>query len=524
MNRYKLLPWAVILAVVGCSTTSVDSRVPQAVLLAESTITAADIHGKVAFLASDELEGRDTPSRGLEIAAAWIADEFQRVGLEPGASDGWLQRYPFRLEGLDPAEARVEISSGATHALEYGSDFFAEPGSSVRHAVGVVYVGDPSALARGPEGGLRDRAVLVRLGALPEPARGGVRFDAATRANVNEALERARDAGAAAVVFVLDDRVTRQDIASLAETAATPARVLGGVGRDRLAAFYVHHQGALRMFRMAGLDGPELLRAHRSDQPIPLPGVTTRLAAPVTAFDDAQPPNVVGLLRGSDPVLRETYVVISAHMDHLGIGRPDATGDSIYNGADDNASGTAGLMAIAAAFAGLPEPAARSVIFLAVSGEEKGLLGSRWFADHPPVPLEAIVANINLDMISRNQPDDIVVIGKEYSSLGPLVREVAIAHPRLGLQVSGDRWPEQRFFFRSDHYSFAERGVPAIFFFSGTHEDYHRPSDRVERIDADKAARVARLAFLVALEVAERAEAPSWDPARLEEVRNMARR
>jgi Zn-dependent M28 family amino/carboxypeptidase len=392
-------------------------------------------------------------------------------------------------------------------------------------AVGIVYVPDPASLAHLPEGSLRDRAVIVRLrGGGPESARGGARLDARARAAADEALARARHAGAAAVLFALDEGVSRQDIAAMARTAETPGRVLGGMEAARTATFFLHHQGALRFFRMAGMDGAEQLRADRADRPVPLPGVTVRVAAPVVALDQAEPPNVVGVLPGSDPLLRDTYVVLTAHMDHVGIGPPDASGDSIYNGADDNASGTAALMAIAAAFASLPQPPARSVLFLAVSGEEKGLLGSRWFADHPTVPIDAMVANLNMDMIGRNAPDSIVVIGQEYSSLGPLVRRVARANPRLGLTVSSDPWPEQRFFFRSDHFSFAAKEIPAIFFFAGTHADYHRPSDTVEKIDADKVARVARLAFLVALDVAQRHDPPAWDPDGLAEVRAMTRR
>jgi hypothetical protein len=524
MKRNNLALGLLALVLAGCFSATTDSRVPGAARLAEATITAADIHGRIAYLASDALEGRDTPSRGLEIAAAWIADEFQRFGLEPGADEGWMQRYPFHLQGLDTGETRVEISGGATHALEYGTDFFAHPGAAASQAVGVVHVADLAELQREPEGGLRDRAVIVRLRALPESARGGVRFDGQARAAISQAIAHARHAGAAAVLFALDERIGRDEVGALARTAAAPARVLGGRPADQPAAFFLQHQAALRLFRMAGLDGAERLRIDRLDRPVPLPGITVRLAAPITDLDQAEPPNVVGLLRGSDPVLRHTYVVLSAHMDHVGIGRPDATGDSIYNGADDNASGTAALMAIAATFARLPQPPARSILFLAVSGEEKGLLGSRWFVENPTVPIEAMVANINLDMIGRNAPDSIVVIGKEYSSLGPLVREVANANPALGLTVSRDLWPEQRFFFRSDHFSFAARDIPALFFFAGTHEDYHRPSDRVERIDADKAARVARLAFLVALEVAQQRDPPAWDPEGLEEVRALTRR
>lgn len=243
-----------------------------------------------------------------------------------------------------------------------------------------------------------------------------------------------------------------------------------------------------------------------------------RYPLPVGAGGDSAAPNVVAILRGGDPVLRDTYVVFSAHMDHIGHGPSDATGDSIYNGADDDASGTAALVEVAEAFASLPEAPARSLLFLAVSGEERGLLGSRWFANHPPVPPDRLIADLNVDMISRNASDSIVLIGQEYSSLGPVVRSIADDRPELGLAVLSDPWPEERFFFRSDHYSFASQGIPAIFFFAGTHEDYHRPSDEVEKIDPEKAARVARLVFYTAAAVAGDADPPEWTPEGLEAV------
>jgi hypothetical protein len=524
MKLKTLVPATLSLLVVACST-AIDPGPSQQIAAAARTITAEDVHARISFLASDELAGRDTPSRGLEVAAAWIADEFERFGLEPGVADGWFQRYPFPLDGLDPRETRVEISSGATHALEYGLDFVAYPGETPPRPAGVMFVADPAELARDPGAGLRDRAVLVPLRGRPEAARGGLRFDAQARATMNEAVARAANAGATGVLFVMDEQVSRADIAELARTAEAPSRVVGGqAAAGQPAIFLISRHAALRMFRMAGMDGAEYLRRDRAYRPVPLPGITVRTAAPFRVLDPAEPPNVVGVLPGSDPELGQTYVVVSAHMDHVGIGQPDASGDSIYNGADDNASGTAAVVAVARALASLPAAPPRSVIFLAVSGEEKGLLGSRWFAQNPTVPIESIVANINLDMIGRNAPDTIVVIGQEYSSLGPLVREVAEANPELGLTVAPDLWPDQRFFFRSDHFSFAAREIPALFFFSGTHEDYHRPSDTADRIDADKAARVARLAFLLTLEIAQRAEPPAWDPDGLEEVRRLTRR
>ncbi len=238
---------------------------------------------------------------------------------------------------------------------------------------------------------------------------------------------------------------------------------------------------------------------------------------PRRAGGDAPPidaPNVAAMLTGSDPELRNQYVVFSAHMDHVGVGQPDASGDSIYNGADDDASGTVAVIEIAEAFATLAEPPPRSMVFLLVSGEERGLHGSRAYADSPPEPVASgrMVANLNMDMVGRNWPDTIVAIGKEHSDLGATLERVNAAHPELGMTAIDDLWPEENFYFRSDHFNFARNGVPVLFFFNGTHEDYHRPSDEPELIDNDKAARLARLVFYLGLEIASADDPPQWDP------------
>ncbi|MEJ2540074.1 MAG: M20/M25/M40 family metallo-hydrolase [Gemmatimonadota bacterium] len=223
-------------------------------------------------------------------------------------------------------------------------------------------------------------------------------------------------------------------------------------------------------------------------------------------------PNVVAILPGSDSLLRDEYVVYTAHMDHVGVRASGEGGDSIFNGADDDASGTATVMEVAEAMASLDPAPRRSILFVLVSGEERGLWGSDWFAANPPVPTTAMVANLNADMVGRNWTDTIVAIGREHSSLGRTLEEVNRAHPELGMTAVEDLWPEERFYFRSDHFNFARRGVPVLFFFNGTHEDYHRPSDEVAKIDGDKTARIGRLLFYLGLAVADADERPTWDP------------
>ncbi len=224
----------------------------------------------------------------------------------------------------------------------------------------------------------------------------------------------------------------------------------------------------------------------------------------------ASAPNVVGVLPGSDAALAGEFVVVVAHLDHIGIGRP-VNGDSIRNGADDNASGSAGLLAMAEAFAGAPRPR-RSILFLSVSGEERGLLGSTWYAGHPTVPFDSIVGLINLDMISRNRPDSVFLNGWKKSTLSDLVCQLAEAHPELGLAVGPDIEDRPVTPSDSDHFPFQRRGVPYIFFYTGEHPDYHRVGDEPSRTDADKAARVARLAFLTVNAVANDRTPPAWDP------------
>lgn len=226
-------------------------------------------------------------------------------------------------------------------------------------------------------------------------------------------------------------------------------------------------------------------------------------------FDSLSAPNSVGILPGTDPVLRDEYIVVSAHMDHVGVNSASVK-DSIWNGADDDASGTAGVLALAEAFA--HAPTRRSIIFLTVSGEEHGLWGSAWFTSNPPVPINRIVANFNLDMIGRNWKDSIVVIGMEHSDLGATLAKVNAAHPELGMTAMRDPWPEENFFGRSDHYNFARRGIPALFFFNGVHADYHQPSDSPDKIDAEKESRVVRLIFHVTAAVANAPSRPRWNP------------
>ncbi|HYJ78596.1 MAG TPA: M20/M25/M40 family metallo-hydrolase, partial [Longimicrobiaceae bacterium] len=481
---------------------------------AAESITPQDLYARIEFIASDQMRGRDTPSPELEIAAGYLVNQYRLYGLQPAGEDGtFYQWYPFPLRRLSVAGARLEFAGrGAAQTLALGRDFFALGGTAASLSAGMVFVGQGQDAATAP-GTLRDQVAVMLL-----PGNG----NRAWRLMRNQQRNAARRAGAVAVVHVLDAVWSADSVQKYGTQAMQPSRTLG----TELAfpEFFVTRDAAGRVFSAAGLD-LDALAARAADpafRPVPVPGITVAAGLPVETVEASRAPNVVAMIPGSDPVLRNEYVVLSAHMDHVGVGQA-VNGDSIYNGADDDGSGTTGILEVAEAFARLGARPKRTIVFLHVSGEEKGLLGSEWFSEHPTLPLDRIVANINVDMIGRNNPDSVVVIGKQYSSLGAVANRVAAAHPELHLTLSDDLWPQENFFFRSDHFNFARKEIPAIFFFSGVHEDYHRPSDEVEKIDTDKAARIARMVFYIANEIANDPQRPQWDPAGLAEVRRLTR-
>jgi Zn-dependent M28 family amino/carboxypeptidase len=225
--------------------------------------------------------------------------------------------------------------------------------------------------------------------------------------------------------------------------------------------------------------------------------------------------NVVALVRGRDPALRASYVAYGAHYDHIGV-LPAEAGDSIANGADDDGSGSVSLLAVAEAFVTAPERPRRSVLFVWHVGEEQGLLGSSYFTEHPTVPLDSIVAQLNADMIGRNAPDSLYIVGPAAAPrgqsrvLGEIVDSVNRALPRpfqFNREWDSPTHPEQ-IYFRSDHYNYARRGVPIVFFTTGLHVDYHRVSDEPAKIDYEKLARVDRLLYEVGRAVANRPTRP----------------
>jgi hypothetical protein len=490
------------------------AQTPASLQRAVQSITAEDIRRRIAILAHDSTRGRDTPSPELEKVASWIAAEFRRFGLRPGGTDGtYLQRYAILRKQIDTIQTLITVSRAGAGAvtvnalrdlavLQLGSP---RPSRDVTGAVILLPSGqDPGS---DPLAGVDVRGAWVA--GLANGGR-GLRVDV-------RAVQMALAAGAVGLIVISNRsdaewqarmRASNRPTVTLEPEPGADTTLVPGLVeiRDETAA------------RALGID-PAALRATKRRSAQRLPGITVSLHVREHTLSAASAPNVIGILQGSDPDLKNEYVFFTAHMDHLGVASPlnpacRARGaDSICNGADDDASGTAAVIENAEAFSQLEPRPARSLVFMTVSGEEKGLWGSEYFTAHPTVPLSAVVADLNTDMVGRNWKDTIAAIGKEQSDLGATLDRVAAEHPELRLTPIGDIWPNESFYTRSDHYNFARRGVPILFFFSGTHRDYHRASDDVSKIDAEKEARIVRLVFYLGLAVATAPERPRWDPA-----------
>jgi hypothetical protein len=478
------------------------AQTAESIEAAVGSVTARDVAHRVAVLAADSMRGRNTPSPELDAAAQYIAGEFQRFALTPGGDEGsFLQRYPIRQVVVDLAVSGIRFADGSQWRA--AEEVLAAGGGG--EASGTPWVvsgatGDPSVLDAVPDG-----AILIVTAPMQS-----------LRTLFGTLQER--EFGAVLVVREASQAIWERMSAS--QRRPTP-RV--GTQEEGTPFFWLRAAALTELLRARGLDtalvtGP----ADGSFAVTALDEVRMDVRLAFETVSDESAPNVVGILEGSDPVLKDEYLVFSAHMDHSGTadqGSCTARGaDSICNGADDNASGTVAIVELAEAFATLHPRPKRSIIFLTVSGEEKGLWGSTYFAAHPPVPVEQMVANVNADMVGRNWTDTIVVIGKEHSDLGETLERVNVAHPELNMTAIDDLWPEENFYNRSDHIQFARRGVPILFFFNGTHEDYHQVTDEPDKIDAEKESRIVQLMLYLGIEIANAAERPKWNPESYERV------
>jgi len=464
-------------------------------------IDRADLERHAVELASDAYGGRYTGSEGQVAAARYIAEHFERCGLKPlgeKTGKGWsyFMRYPVARTELDPKKSRIVVDG-----TEFTTGFAVIPGKSgarIDLRGRLVWCGN-GALDELPKGVGNAIPVVVLTG---ESGRGRALQEGFRTAAITRALA---DRGAKAVLYcLLDDRGAAAEAFNYAGLlAGKPMLRYGGRGRQAppgsVPAVVGNRKVTEAVARAFGIE----LSGSEITLPKTLKKPSGRVQLDVKEEEQSYALNVVAVREGGDSALQGEAVVFSAHMDHMGT-RID--GD-VFNGADDNASGTAGLLEIAEAFGKAPPPA-RSVILLAVSGEEEGLWGSHWFSENPTWPIERIVANVNIDMIGRHAdlsgPRGISMTpSHRHPHFNTLVRDAARLAREVGIEqlASGDIYYE-----RSDHYNFARKGVPVVFFCDGEHEDYHKVTDHADKLDFGKMEMVTRLAYWVGRQAADARE------------------
>ena len=471
---------------------------------AAGTITQADVAQRVGVIAHDSMMGRDTPSRGLDLTAQYVAGEFKKFGLKPAGDSGtFIQRYPLYRRQLDVANSTILFRGEAEIPVSFAEGALVLFGDAPSQPVigEIVLLGGVVDPAQIPADAIKDRIVVWPVDfTKPLPGNAGLVLNSLIT-------------GGARFLVVISNR----DSANFAAERNMRLGEQVSLGEDEGGPLVIEvdERAILALFPQAAEQFAQL-RGAPSMVVQPVPEWSAELVLKQKDLGTTMVPNTIGILEGSDPTLKNEYVVYSAHMDHIGITPGEA--DSISNGADDDASGTAGVLELAQAFAERGARPKRSILFITVSGEEKGLWGSGYFADHPTVPLKDIVADLNIDMIGRNWKDTVVAIGMEHSDLGATLTRVGTDHPELGMKPIDDIWPEEGLYFRSDHYNFARKGVPVLFFTSGLHEDYHKVSDSPDKIDGEKEARLLRLLFFLGQEIANTPARPQWNPESYKQI------
>lgn len=535
--RRPLLLLAAALALGACQ------RAPEASGEGYDESAAADarrIEADVRYLADDLLEGRETGSRGHDLAALYVAQRLRAMGLRPAGDDGgYGQRVPLlRAQRLPDGNALVIERNGATTALRFRDQFlpllnYDLPEARVEApAVFVAQAVHAPELRHDDFAGLDLRGkIAVLFGGAP------ARFPPDQRAyyaSTEEKLRAVAERGAVGAVFVATagDEQTYPWARSAEDWRRPGMRLRGADGRaiDSTPSLRVVARVSAAVADVLlsgnGHTAAELYQATDAGRlrGFELPGRIVLAARNTVAPLESR--NVVARLPGSDRRLAAEHVVFSAHLDHVGIG-PPVDGDAIYNGAIDNALGVAVMLEAARELAAAPNPPRRSILFVAVTGEEKGLLGAQWFARHPTVPAASLVANLNLDMPMLLAPTrDVVPVGIEHSSLAPLVRQAA---QDVGVALSPDPAPEQNLFVRSDQYAFIRAGVPAVYLNGGIEgarfgadplaaqraylsQRYHQPGDDASQpIQYADAARLARLHARLGRLIGDAPQRPSWN-------------
>ena len=506
-----------------------------------AVIEAGRIQTHLEFLADDARKGRMTGTPEYDEAANYVAQQFAETGLEPGGEDGgWFQPVPMLANRIDVDSATVVFHQEDEEQVQRFREDFVMGGDAVRPETEiraqVVFVGfgihAPEMNYSDYEGIDVEGKIIARFGGAPDT------FPHNERAYYSSGVVKAREAVARGAIGVIAMRSRTDQQRYSWKFVSENAGVRPGMTWVNLsgeaANYFPEMQGgalvneppAEDLFSRAPISYEDALDAADAGKPLSTPlGVEVTLARK-TDHETIASPNVVGVLRGSDPELADEYVIYTAHLDHVGTGVP-INGDTIYNGMYDNAMGSSILIETARAFAAMPEPPKRSIVFIALTGEERGLVGSEYYAHYPTVPSDAIVANVNLDMPLLLFPlSDIIAFGAEHSSLERVIEE-AIAEE--GFALTPDPMPEEVIFIRSDQYSFVKQGVPSVFLVPGftaadadiegeklwreflqTH--YHQPSDDLTRpVDWPSAVRFARANVRIGYAVAEDEDRPAWN-------------
>jgi Zn-dependent M28 family amino/carboxypeptidase len=496
--------------------------------------TATRWWSHVEALANDGMEGRNTGSPAHKRAADYVAAQFKKSGLEPAGVGGYIQPVAFKTRRIVEAKSSLAlVTNGKTERLSLGEDanisVRVDPAPAVDAPLAFVGYG-----LNIPERHIDDLAgvnlkgaIAVYISSTPKSLPGPL------QAHFGSAAERWKTykaAGAIGTISIANPK--SMDIPWARSTLARlqPAMSLAEAALDDAAgqqlSITMNPAHADKLFAGSGHTFAEMLALVDGDKPVPSFALPARLKATAAVErSQVESQNVAGILRGSDPVRRGEYVVVSAHLDHLGVGGA-VNGDTVYNGAMDNASGVAAILEVAASLHDSGATPARSILFVAVTGEEKGELGSRYFAAHPTVPQARMVANVNTDMFLPLFPlKMLMVLGLDESDLGADIRATAKA---VGVTVQADPEPQRNRFVRSDQYSFVKVGVPALAMKVGydvntpeaaiaakwTAERYHAPSDDLNQpIDRSAAGKYVEVVRDLAVRIANRADRPKWNDA-----------
>ncbi len=505
---------------------------------AVDTITREALADHIAYLADDAREGRMAGEKGYDEAAQYVAERFAEMGLTPGGDDGWYQQVPLISYRIDEESTTlIAHRDGEDTELRY-KEHYVMGGDKVREEASVraevVYVGFG---VHAPEVGYSDYdgidvegKIIALFGNAPATLPSEERaYYSSSRTKAAEAVRR----GAIGIIGLrsrrIDEFVPWERVKAQAGSRPGMAWItLTGEPADYypeiLGSASISTEVAHELFAGTPISFAEARDATAASTPASIPLGFEVTLGKKTAHEVITSPNVVGIVPGTDPELKNEYIVFTAHLDHNGIGAP-VDGDSIYNGMYDNAMGTSLLIETARAV--VNSPAQRSMIFIALTAEERGLLGSDYFAHYPTVPSDAIIANVNLDMPLFLYPvADIIAFGAQHSSLEDTVGAAIVAE---GFTLTPDPMPEENLFRRSDQYSFVRRGVPSVYLKPGfTSTDpsidgkavqdehrknhYHQPSDDLSRpVDWDSAVRFARANARIGFAIANEAGRPTWN-------------